>query len=146
MTGRGVPDDPPAGEPPPGASGMSSNGAAEEPQVRSGLRNPVASVRGVGAGALAIEAIVLLMAIVPLIKLGGRPVGWVVTVVLALAAGCVVLAGLLRYRWAWYGGIVLQVALFASGLVHVALAVLGLLFGAVWGYVLTVRRSVLGRL
>ena len=115
----------------------------EEPP-RSGLRDPAAAVRGVGAGALAIEALVLLLAIVPLTKLAGHGAGPAVgaAVVLAVLAG--VLAGLLRYRWAWYAGLAVQVVLLVAGLVNVALGVLGLIFGAVWIYVLNVKRSVLG--
>jgi hypothetical protein len=120
--------------------------AAPEEEPRSGLRNPTSAVRGVGAGALVIEAIVLLLAIAPLIKLDGQLTGWAIGVIVTLVVACVLLAGLLRYRWAWYAGIALQVALFAGGLLHVALAVLGLMFGAVWAYVLSVRRSVLGRI
>jgi uncharacterized protein DUF4233 len=107
----------------------------------SGLRNPAGAVRGMGAGALAIEALVLLMAIVPLVKLGAGTGALAAT---ALAVLCVVLAFLLRYPWAWYAGIALQVALLGCGLLHPALAVLGLVFGAVWAYVLNVRRTVLG--
>jgi len=98
-----------------------------------------------GAGALAIEALVLLMAIVPLTKVAGHRTGPAVGAAVALAVLSAVLAGLLRYRWAWYAATVLQVVLFACGLLHVAFAVLGVLFGAVWGYVLSVRRSVLAR-
>src|SRR5207253_8912597 len=116
-----------------------------EPERQSGLRNPAAAVRGMGAGALAIEALVLLMAIVPLTKVAGHRTGPAVGAAVALAVLCAVLAGLLRYRWAWYAATVLQVVLFACGLLHVAFAVLGVLFGAVWGYVLSVRRSVLAR-
>ncbi len=115
---------------------------SDEP--RSGLRDPAAAVRGVGAGALAIEALVLLLAVVPLAKLGGHRTGAAIGVTLGIAALCAVLAGLLRYRWAWYAGAALQVVLFAGGLLHLALAVLGVLFAAVWGYVLSVRRTVLG--
>lgn len=111
---------------------------------RSGLRNPKAAVRGVGAGALAIEALVLLLAIVPLAKLGGHRSGAAIGAVVVAMVLCAVLAGLLRYRWAWYAAAALQLALFAGGLLHLALAVLGVLFGAVWGYVLSVRRTVLG--
>ena len=111
----------------------------------SGLRNPGAAVRGVGAGALAIESLVLVLAILPLAKLGGHRSGAAVGLAVGLAVLCAVLAGLLRYRWAWYAATVLQVVLFACGLLHVAFAVLGVLFGAVWGYVLSVRRSVLAR-
>jgi hypothetical protein len=108
---------------------------------QSGLRNPSAAVRGVGAGALVMELIVLLLAIVPLVKLhaGAAAAGAGVFAVL-----CGVLAGLLRFRWAWYAGIALQLALIVAGVLHVALVVLGIIFGGVWAYVLNVRRRVLG--
>ena len=43
---------------------------------RSGLRNPEAAVRGLGAGTLVLEAIVLLLAIQPIRILGGHLSGW----------------------------------------------------------------------
>jgi hypothetical protein len=110
----------------------------------SGLRNPTAAVRGVGAGTLAAEGLVLLLAIIPLRVLNASAGGGTVVVV-ALAVASFALAGLLRHRWAWYAGSALQVVLFACGfLVHASLAVLGVLFGLVWLYVLRVRWSVLG--
>jgi hypothetical protein len=117
---------------------------AGDSERRSGLRNPGAAVRGVGAGALVLEAVVLLLAVVPLIKLAGQHVGLAVGAVLVLAAACVALAGLLRRAWAWYAGLALQAVLAVGGVLHLALLVLGLLFGSVWAYVLSVRRSVLG--
>jgi hypothetical protein len=110
----------------------------------SGLRNPAAAVRGVGAGALAAEGLVLLLAIIPLRVLGASGVaGTVVVVVLSVVSFA--LAGLLRHPWAWLGASALQVVLFASGfLIHVSLAVVGVLFGLVWFYILRVRRTVLG--
>jgi hypothetical protein len=108
---------------------------------QSGLRNPAGAVRGVGAGALVVELVVLLLAIVPLVKLHA---GGAALFAAGFAVLCGVLAGLLRFRWAWYAGIGLQVVLVAAGFLHIALAVLGVLFGAVWAYVLTVRRKVLG--
>jgi hypothetical protein len=111
----------------------------------SGLRNPVAAVRGVGAGALIIEAIVLLLAIAPIHMLGVRAAGLAIVCVVALAVICVLLAGALRRSWAWWAALLPQFALFACGYFHVALAILGVLFLLVWIYVLSVRRSVLGR-
>jgi hypothetical protein len=119
-------------------------GSKEPGGTPSGLRDPVRAVRGVGAAALVIEAIVLLLAIVPLLKLGVRHSAATVTAILTLVALCLLLTGALRYRWAWWAGTAVQVLLFACGLLHVALGVLGLVFGAVWTYVLSVRRSVLG--
>jgi hypothetical protein len=117
--------------------------SAEEP--RSGLRNPGAAVRGVGAGSLALEGIMLLLAIQPVRVLGDGLTGNGVWVIVALAVACFVLAGLLRHGWAWYAAAVLQVVLIACGFaVHVALAVLGVIFSLLWAYVLHVRRKVLG--
>jgi hypothetical protein len=120
-------------------------GQAEPATKPSGLRNPAAAVRGVGAGALVIEALVLLLAIVPLHVLGVRSAGTAMICVAALALLCILLAGVLRYSWAWWGGFVPQVALLACGYFHVALSILGVLFLLLWIYVLSVRRTVLGR-
>jgi hypothetical protein len=117
--------------------------SADEP--RSGLRNPGAAVRGMGAGALAGEGIVLLLAIQPVRVLGDGLTGGGVWVIVALAVACLALAGLLRHGWAWYAAAVLQVVLFACGfVVHASLAVLGVVFGLLWAYLLHVRRRVLG--
>ncbi|MEN3304928.1 MAG: hypothetical protein V7603_1130 [Micromonosporaceae bacterium] len=114
-------------------------------QQRSGLRNPAAAVRGLGAAALVMEAIVLLLAIVPLIKLAGHLTGVAIGAILTLVVACLVLAGLVRHRWAWYAGLGLQGLLALCGVFNLALLVLGILFGAVWIYVLSVRRTILGR-
>jgi hypothetical protein len=110
----------------------------------SGLRNPAAAVRGVGAAALGAEGLVLLLAIQPIRVLGGHLPGVAIAVVVGLCVACFAVAGLLRHPWAWHAGTALQVLVFASGFVfHPSLAVLGVLFGLVWGYVLHVRRRVL---
>ncbi|MBB4765961.1 DUF4233 domain-containing protein [Amorphoplanes digitatis] len=115
-----------------------------DPPRRSGLRNPEAAVRGLGAGTLALEAIVLLLAIQPIRLSGGDLSGWGVGVVVALAVLAAVLAGSMRRPWAWHAGSALQVLLLAAGLLHWSLAALGLIFGAAWIYATTVRRKILG--
>lgn len=124
------------------ASAGQTSGDAPRP---SGLRNPEAAVRGLGAGTLILEAIVLLLAIQPIRILGGDLSGWGVGTVLTLAVLAVVLAGGMKRRWAWHGGSALQVLLLAGGLLHWSLAALGLIFGAAWAYALHVRRTILGR-
>jgi Protein of unknown function (DUF4233) len=110
----------------------------------SGLRNPPAAIRGVGAGALAAEGLVLLLAVVPLRVLGAHLTGLAVTCVVVLAVLCFVLTGLLGRPWAWAAGAVIPVLLIVGGFVfHPSLAVIGLIFGLVWIYALYVRRSVL---
>jgi chromate transport protein ChrA len=110
----------------------------------SGLRNPPAAVRGVGAVTLVVEAVVLLLALAPLKKLGGHDAMTGVWLCLALVVVSIVLVGLLKRAWAWWAGIVVPLSLFVGGFFsHWSLIALGVLFGAVWAYVLNVRHSVL---
>ena len=111
----------------------------------SGLRNPIAAVRGVGAGALAIEAVILLLALVPLRVLDVRHTSVAIGCVLGIAVLCVLLAGMMRREWAWKAGIVPPILVIACGYFHFSLAVIGVLFLLVWLYVLSVRRTVMGR-
>ncbi len=117
------------------------SGAADRP---SGLRNPAAAIRGLGAGTLVMEGIVLLLAIQPIRLLGGRLGGWGIGVVIALAVVAFLLSGMMRRRWAWHAGTALQVALLLAGLLHWSLGALGLIFAAVWAYASHVRRTILG--
>ncbi|BCJ51622.1 hypothetical protein Asp14428_30970 [Actinoplanes sp. NBRC 14428] len=133
-----------------GEAGIGSGQAADGPAdgegagPRSGLRNPQAAVRGLGAGTLVLEAIVLLLAIQPIRILGGDLSGWGIGAVVALAVAAVVVAGCMRKPWGWHAGTAIQVLLIASGLLHWSLAALGLIFGAAWVYATHVRRTILG--
>ncbi|PRY24098.1 DUF4233 domain-containing protein [Pseudosporangium ferrugineum] len=133
-----------------GEAGIGSGQAADGPAdgegagPRSGLQNPQAAVRGLGAGTLVLEAIVLLLAIQPIRILGGDLSGWGIGAVVALAVAAVVVAGCMRRRWGWHAGTAIQVLLIASGLLHWSLAALGLIFGAAWVYATHVRRTILG--
>lgn len=119
---------------------------SEAPEKKpSGLRNPKAAVRGIGSAALAGEALVLLLAIQPMRVLGVHLTGVAIGSVIGLAVICVLLCGALRFNWAWYAGFAVQAALIGCGYFHLSLTVLGVLFLIVWGYVFSVRRSVLGK-
>jgi hypothetical protein len=111
--------------------------------MNSGLRNPQRAVRGLGAGTLIVETLVLLLGIQPMRMLGGDLSGAAIAVIVAVAVACVVLSGLLRRAWAWYAATALQAVLLLAGFLHWSLAVLGLLFGLVWLYGLYVRRTIL---
>jgi hypothetical protein len=135
----------PAGsEDPAPASAAAEEGTPADAPRRSGLRNPEAAVRGLGAGTLGLEAIVLLLAIQPIRILGGHLSGWGIGTVVALAVLAILLAGSMRRRWAWPAGTVLQALLLVSGLLHWSLAALGVIFGATWAYASYVRRRILG--
>lgn len=51
---------------------------------------------------------------------------------LGLAVSALLVAGLLRFEWAYYAGFVIQAAALALGFVVPAMFVLGLVFGALW--------------
>jgi Protein of unknown function (DUF4233) len=117
-----------------------------EPDKPSGLRNPSAAVRGVGAATLLLQAIVLLLALAPMARLGGARAAPAIWLCVALTVLLIVLAGLLPRSWAWWAAGLVPLALLAGGaFLHWSLAVLGVLFGLLWTYVLTVRRSILYR-
>lgn len=129
--------DPPSG---PGANSGPDPGSGRP----SGLRNPGRAVRGLGAGTLILEALVLLLAIQPIRLLGGDLSGVTIAVIVAFAVLCVVLAGRLGKAWSWPAATVLQGLLMLSALLHWSLGLVGLIFGLVWVFVLHIRRSILG--
>ncbi|MEU7620085.1 DUF4233 domain-containing protein [Micromonospora rifamycinica] len=133
----------PPGETAPAQAG-GGGASAGHPGRRSGLRNPEAAVRGLGAGTLALEALVLLLAIQPIRVVGGDFGGAAIAATVALAVAAVLLAGLMRRRWAWSAGTVLQGLLLLAGLLHWSLFGLGVIFALVWAYALHVRRVILG--
>jgi len=110
----------------------------------SGLRNPTKAVRGVGAGTLALQGLVMLLALAPLARIGGEHKGVAIGLCVVLFVVSIALAGLLRHTWAWWAALAVPLALVVGGLIlHWALTALGVLFGLLWGYVLSVRRTVL---
>jgi uncharacterized protein DUF4233 len=123
---------------------MNPDGQDEPQPRRSGLKNPQAAVRGLGAATLGLEALVLLLAIQPIRILGGSLSGVGVAAVVALAVVGFALCGMMKRRWAWGAGTGLQVLVIACGLFHWSLAVVGLVFAAAWAYASYVRRSILG--
>ena len=129
--------------PQPPAAGPEA-GSAPPGERRSGLRDPQKAVRGLGAGTLALEALVLLLAIQPIRVVGGHLSGAAIAAIVALAVACVLLAGQMKRSWAWNAGTVLQGLLLLSGLLHWSLLVLGVMFALVWAYALHVRRVILG--
>jgi uncharacterized protein DUF4233 len=122
---------------------MSEPTEGQEPR-RSGLKNPGAAVRGVGAATLLLEFLVLLLAIQPLRTLLPDASGAATALAVGLAFACLLAAGLLKRSWAWQAVIVLQVAIVATGVVHWMLGVVGGIFLLVWIYVLNVRKTILG--
>jgi hypothetical protein len=141
------PSEPEPSEPEPSEPEPSEPAGAAGPdgtaQRRSGLRDPAAAVRGLGSGTLAMEAIVLLLAIQPIRVLAGNLGGWGVSLVVSLAVVALLLCGMMRRPWAWHAGTALQAMLLLAGFLHWSLGALGLIFAAAWAYATHVRSTVL---
>ena len=84
----------------------------------------------------------LLLALLPLAKLGRGELTAAIWLCAVLAVFSFALCGLLRHDWAWPAGLVVPVALLGGGFLHWSLTVLAVIIGVGWGYVLYVRRSV----
>jgi hypothetical protein len=102
--------------------------------------------RGVMAGTLVLEAVVVALALLVVAKLDGglgSLVGYVVgAVVVVLLAMC----GLLRSRWAVGVIVAAQVALICCVVGSPAVGVIGVLFALIWGYLLWLRWDVARRM
>lgn len=112
-----------------------------EPAKHDSLRG----LRGIFAGVLVMEAIVVGLALLVVNRLGGGiggSAGWYTG---ALALAMVIAAGVQRYSWGLGLACTLQLAMVAGWFAHPALGVLGLLFVLVWVYLLYVRRAVARR-
>lgn len=134
-------DDP---RPTDGAAEPAESGAAE-PAARP-VRDPWKGLRGVMAGTLIMEAIVVALALPVIAKLGGGVSGTGFVVVIVLAVAMVVASGLLRTGWGLPLALVLQVVMIATGLFQFTLGVLGVMFALIWGYILWLRHDLIKHL
>ncbi len=89
-------------------------------------------MRTLGATTLTCEALVVFFAVLVAMRLSSLSSGVVWTVGGAFALACLLLAGMLRRRWAFWAASVLQLALIAAGAVVPAMYFLGPVFAAIW--------------
>jgi hypothetical protein len=104
--------------------------------------DPMKGFRGVMAGTLVLEAIVVALGLLVVANLYGG-LGTIVGVVVGVVSlGLLVTCGLLRHRWSVVVVLALQAVLIGCVAVVVPIGVIGLLFAGVWGYLLWLRREV----
>lgn len=108
--------------------------------------DPMKGFRGVAAGALVLEAIVVALALLVVAKLDGGLVSWVGFVVGGVVVALVVLCALLRHRWSLPAVCVVQLALVACFPGSVGVGVVGVLFILIWAYLLYLRWDVARRM
>lgn len=107
--------------------------------------DPWKSFRGVTAGTLILEAIVVMLALPVVGAVGGGLSAGVLTYLLGLAAVLILLAGLQGRSWAIWADLAVQLIPIAGFAVYPGVGFIGLLFAAVWALILYVRSEVLRR-
>lgn len=108
--------------------------------------DPLKSFRGVVAAALALEGIVVLLALPLVAKLGEGLATWQGILVGALALALFLAIGVAGRPWAPWLALGLQVVMIVCWFAVTALGVLGLIFGVVWSLLLWFRHDVAKRL
>jgi hypothetical protein len=107
--------------------------------------DPWKSFRGVMAGTLILEAIVVLLALPVVGAVGGGLSPGVLGYLIGMAVILVLLAGLQGRPWAIWVDLAVQVVLIAGFLVYPGVGVIGLLFTGVWALIAYLRAEVLRR-
>ena len=107
--------------------------------------DPWKSFRGVTAGTLILEAIVVLLALPVVGAVGGGLTPVALGYLLGLAAVLIVLAGLQGRSWAVWADLAVQLIPIAGFVIYPGLGFIGLLFAAVWVLIVYVRSEVLRR-
>ncbi|MFI5715905.1 DUF4233 domain-containing protein [Nocardia sp. NPDC051750] len=122
-----------------------------EPETAGSEPSPAApdpwkGLRGVMAGALVLEAITVLLALPVVADIAGGVTWASGTYLVVLAALMIAGAGLQRRSWAVPFNLGLQVLVLAGGIFHISIAVIGVVFLAVWIFILVLRSDVKRRL
>lgn len=108
--------------------------------------DPWKGLRGVMAGTLVLEAIVVLLALPIVADLGGGITwlsgGYLVGLALVMFLG----AGLQGRSWALTFNLGLQVLVLLGGFFHLSILIIGVLFLLVWAFILILRGEVKRRM
>lgn len=104
--------------------------------------DPWKSFRGVMAGTLILESIVVLLAL-PVVSMshGGLTV-WSGGYLIGMAVLLILLAGVQGRPWALKANIGFQVVVIAGALIHAAIGFIGVVFGGVWLLIAYLRAEV----
>lgn len=125
---------------------MSEDNTSGEKKVPPPATDPWKGLRGVMAGTLILEAIVVLLAL-PVVAGVGGGVSWLSGSYLVILALVMILgAGLQRRPWAVQFNLGLQVLVLAGAFIHISIGVIGVLFIAVWAFILILRSDVQRRM
>jgi hypothetical protein len=104
--------------------------------------DPWKSFRGVMAGTLILEAIVVLLALPVVVVADGGLTPVTGTYLIGLAVVLILLAGLQGRSWAIWVNLGIQLVLIGGWVVHGAVGFIGLIFAGVWLLILYLRSEV----
>ena len=107
--------------------------------------DPWKSFRGVMAGTLILEIIVVLLALPVVATVGGGLRPGSTGYLLGFAGLLVLLAGMQGRPWAIWANLAVQLILVAGYLIYPAIGFMGVLFVVVWGVIAYLRAEVLRR-
>jgi hypothetical protein len=116
---------------------------SDTPEVQA--PDPWKSFRGVMAGTLILEAIVVLLALPVVNMVGGGLTAWSTAYLVGFAVFLVLLAGVQGRSWAVWLNLGVQLILVAGFFVYPAVGMVGLVFAIVWGIIAYLRVEVLRR-
>lgn len=116
-----------------------------EGETQPAPADPWRGFRGVMAGTLILESIVVLLAI-PVVKMvGGGLTPLSLTYLIAIAVIMILLCGMQGRPWALQANLALQLALVAGFFIHATIGFVGLLFLGVWLLIWYMRNQVRDR-
>lgn len=109
-------------------------------------KDPWKSFRGVMAGTLILEAIVVLLALPVVAVVGGGLTAASAGFIIGLAVLMILGAGIQGKPWAMGFNVALQVILLFGFFVHPSIAGVAITFGIVWGYLVYLQRDIKRRM
>jgi Protein of unknown function (DUF4233) len=116
-----------------------------DPSDQPAPPDPWRSFRGVMAGTLILEAIVVLLALPVVATVGGGLTTASIVFLLGFTLLLIVLAGMQGRSWAIWANLGVQLALIAGWAIYPGIGFIGMLFLVVWLIIVYLRNEVLRR-
>lgn len=104
--------------------------------------DPWKSFRGVMAGTLILEAIVVLLALPVVATASGGLTLWSGGYLVGLAIVLILMSGMQGRSWAIWANLALQLVVIAGVVIHVGIGFIGVVFAVVWLLILYLRAEV----
>jgi hypothetical protein len=126
---------------------MSEQAPPPDPDVAAGAAppDPWKSFRGVMAGTLILEAIVVLLALPVVSAVGGGLSNGALAYLIGVAVLLVLMSGVQGRSWAIWANLGVQLLLIVGWVIYPGVGFMGLLFTVVWLLIVYLRAEVLRR-